>query len=129
MRRPGPTTMSAVGSASSQPSERVDRELPPAKDFLRLVDDICVEIKGHIDSSSIAGDANLDQQDDLATASVGRGFRPLTEQEKKEFVDSLDRKGRQILAELAGEPKSSSDLAFETAREEVASEARQLDLL
>ena len=34
-------------------------------------------------------------------------FRPLTEEEKKEFVNSLDTKGKQILAELAGEAAPS----------------------
>ena len=29
-------------------------------------------------------------------------FRPLTQKEKREFLDSLDAKGRKILAELAG---------------------------
>ena len=31
----------------------------------------------------------------------------LTEEEKKEFVNSLDAKGRQSLADLAGEAKDS----------------------
>ena len=36
-------------------------------------------------------------------AAPGRfEFRPLTEKEKKEFVNSLDAKGKQILAELEG---------------------------
>jgi hypothetical protein len=32
-------------------------------------------------------------------------FRPLTEEEKRQFLNSLDEKGRRILAELAGENK------------------------
>ena len=36
-------------------------------------------------------------------------FRPLTEEEKKAFVNSLDAKGRQMLAELAGKATSTSD--------------------
>jgi hypothetical protein len=32
-------------------------------------------------------------------------FRPLTKKEKKEFVNSLDARGKQILAELEGKPK------------------------
>jgi hypothetical protein len=31
-------------------------------------------------------------------------FRPLTDKEKKEFLNSLDDRGRKILAELEGEP-------------------------
>jgi len=30
------------------------------------------------------------------------GFRPLTQEEKKEFLNSLDEKGKKILAELGG---------------------------
>jgi hypothetical protein len=35
----------------------------------------------------------------------GFNFRPLTEQEKKDFVGSLDANGRQILADLESPPK------------------------
>ena len=34
-------------------------------------------------------------------------FRPLTRKEKKEFIASLDAKGRRILAELAGKADTS----------------------
>jgi hypothetical protein len=34
--------------------------------------------------------------------AAGFEFRPLTEEEKNEFIESLDDKGRQILVELAG---------------------------
>jgi len=37
-------------------------------------------------------------------------FRPLTKKEKKEFVNSLDANGRQILAELEGKPKRTPRL-------------------
>ena len=33
-------------------------------------------------------------------------FRPLTKDEKEEFLDSLDAKGRQILADFAGTAKN-----------------------
>ena len=36
-------------------------------------------------------------------------FRPLTEEEKKEFVNSLDAKAKHLLAELADEATSTSD--------------------
>jgi hypothetical protein len=35
-------------------------------------------------------------------------FRPFTEEEKKEFIESLDDKGRQILEELAWAKKLDS---------------------
>ena len=38
-------------------------------------------------------------------ASNERGFRPLTDEEKKDFVGSLDANGRQILANLESLPK------------------------
>ena len=52
------------------------------------------------------------QIDHPVAPSAGTGdseFRPLTEEEKKRFVDSLDAKGRQILAELAGQSEQSDD--------------------
>lgn len=36
-------------------------------------------------------------------------FRPLTRKEKKEFIDSLDAKGRKILAELAGKADKTDE--------------------
>ena len=39
-------------------------------------------------------------------ASDETSFRPLTEEEKKDFVSSLDAKGRQILADLDALPFS-----------------------
>ena len=43
-------------------------------------------------------------------ASDEMGFRPLTDDEKKEFVGSLDAKGHRILAEL----KSPKPVGLET---------------
>jgi len=44
--------------------------------------------------------------------SAGAGdfeFRPLTEEEKKAFLNSLDAEGWQMLANLAGETTSTSE--------------------
>ena len=38
-------------------------------------------------------------------------FRPLTEKEKKEFLNSLDGRGRKILAELECEPNELRGLS------------------
>ena len=38
-------------------------------------------------------------------------FRPLTEQEKKEFLDSLDAEGKQLLAELETKVRGSAQAA------------------
>jgi len=44
----------------------------------------------------------LDFAKNAPTMTEACDFRPLTEIEKKEFVGSLDAKGRKILAELEG---------------------------
>ena len=49
-------------------------------------------------------DLNAPLMPDLP-ASDEVGFRPLTEEEKKDFVGSLDAEGRQILADLESLPK------------------------
>ena len=47
-----------------------------------------------------------EQTDHNPSAGIGDfKFRPLTQEEKKAFVNSLDAEGRQILAELAGSEK------------------------
>ena len=52
-------------------------------------------------NTSIVPEIEVEQK---ADSSVGDfGFRPLTEEEKKAFVDSLDADGKRILRELAGE--------------------------
>ena len=42
-------------------------------------------------------------------------FRPLTEEEKRQFLNSLDEKGRRILAELAGKKRRFTSV-FGTSR-------------
>lgn len=49
-------------------------------------------------------DLNAPLMPDLP-ASDKTGFRPLNEEEKKDFRDSLDAKGRQILADLESAQK------------------------
>ena len=53
-----------------------------------------------------AKDLNAPLMPDLP-ASDETSFRPLTEEEKKDFVGSLDANGRQILADLDSLPKPS----------------------
>jgi len=45
------------------------------------------------------------QKTDSTAGADDFEFRPLTDEEKQEFVNSLDAKGKQILAELAPEAK------------------------
>jgi hypothetical protein len=45
----------------------------------------------------------------LRSVSDMDGFRPLTDEEKQQFLESLNGKGRRILAELAGQTTDSID--------------------
>ena len=66
-------------------------------DFLGIVDKVLIDIedvKGRF-SRTIAK-----QNNDTAAGVGDFEFRPLTEEEKKEFVNSLDAKGKQLLSEL-----------------------------
>ena len=66
-------------------------------DFLGIVDKVLIDIedvKGRF-SGTIAK-----QNNDTAAGVGDFKFRPLTEEEKKEFVNSLDARGKQLLSEL-----------------------------
>jgi len=54
------------------------------------------------------------------SSSVDLEFRPLTEEEKKEFVNSLDAKGKRLLAELAGRPKRSPRRKLSVVRDQTS---------
>jgi len=54
-------------------------------------------------STSPADPGTSDTKKHDSSARVKNKFRQLTEKEKEEFVNSLDAKGKQIYAELAGE--------------------------
>lgn len=72
-------------------------------DFQRLMDNMSVEdIKGQIDNMPVVPETGAKQENDSSTGAGDVEFRPLTEEEKKEFVNSLNAEGKQILAELAG---------------------------
>jgi hypothetical protein len=53
--------------------------------------------------TSIVPETGVEQQIDSSVRDFG--FRPLTEEEKKAFLDSLDADGKRILHELAGEKR------------------------
>ena len=73
--------------------------------FQRLAAKIRSEdIKAQIDIIPIAPETSTKQKNDLSAECRDFGFRPLTEIEKKEFVNSLDAKAKKILAELEGKP-------------------------
>ena len=74
------------------------------------------EVREQLDTS-IVPTTELDQKTD--TSAWDFGFQPLTEEEKKAFVDFLpDANGKRILRELAGEnskPHSKKPSAASTA--------------
>jgi len=71
-------------------------------DFQSILDTLTEEIKEQIDNSfPSTREASTTQKKESSTGADDFAFRPLTEEEKKEFLNSLDAKGKQILAELA----------------------------
>ena len=68
-------------------------------DFLGIVDKVLIDIED-VKGRSLGTIAKQKKSD--TAAGVGDfEFRPLTEEEKKEFVNSLDAQGKQLLSELA----------------------------
>jgi len=66
-------------------------------DPLRIVDTVLTEIEELKEEIDLVPEIITKQLIDSSFE-----FRPFTEEEKKKFVDSLDDRGKQILAELAG---------------------------
>jgi hypothetical protein len=65
-------------------------------------------LKEQADKTSVLAHGSVQKSTDAQPENFT--FRPLTEREKTEFLNSLDGKGRKILAELTGK-KSSPDPA------------------
>ena len=85
-------------------------------DFQRLLDKIGAEdVGGQIDNIPVVPETGAKKKNDLSTGAGDFEFRPLTQEEKQEFVNSLDAKGRQILAEFESKLKVSSD-AIDSSR-------------
>jgi hypothetical protein len=83
--------------------------LPTGDDVKGAVEKILTEIKDI--KSNISTDRQTGTKQKTGSLAGGEDFefRPLTEEEKKEFVSSLDAKSNQTLLQLAGETKNSSD--------------------
>ena len=78
-------------------------------DFQNLLKKIDTEdIKAQLDIVPVVPETSS-PQDDPSTHAEGFGFRPLTEKEKEEFIGCLDSEGKQLLAELAGDVKTSRE--------------------
>jgi len=83
--------------------------LPTSDDVKGAVENILTEIKDI--KSNISTDLQIGTKQKTDSLAEGEDveFRPLTEEEKKEFINSLDAKSIQMLAQFAGETKDSSD--------------------
>jgi hypothetical protein len=69
-------------------------------DFLGVVDKVLIDIE------DIKRRTDQHQAKDVSSAGPGDfEFRPLTEEEKEEFVNSLNEEGKRILVELAPRAK------------------------
>ena len=73
----------------------------PEDDYLKVIPQIEINpIKERLDETpGVSANSVQKKPGDRPRASA---FRPLTEDEKHEFENSLDAKGKQILAELMG---------------------------
>jgi len=84
-----------------------------ARDPLQsVVDTILTEIEEIKETVDLAPETRPKRKNH---SSPEVGFRPLTEEEKDEFLNSLDAKGQQILAELEGKRTSLIESAEEAA--------------
>ena len=92
----------ADGSPAPLAFEPASKEtpMPERDDFLGVVDKVLVEIE------DIKRQSDQRQTKDDSSAGVENfEFRPLTEEEKQEFVSSLDEERKEILAEFAPRAK------------------------
>jgi len=92
---------------------KLDRETPmtATNDFQKIVNTLTEEMNDQIDNkiTSGRGTTSTEQENESSAGAENFEFRPLTREEKDEFINSLDAKGKQILAHLAGGTKDSND--------------------
>src|SRR5215475_11672362 len=69
-------------------------------DHLRIVNSVLTEIEELKEEIDLVPEIITKQLNDSSFE-----FRPFTDEEKKQFVDSLDSRGKQILTELAGQAR------------------------
>jgi hypothetical protein len=82
----------------------------PTDDFLKVIGQFDIgESTGQRHEARIAPDDRIQKKTRDERGEFG--FRPLTEQEKNEFVNSLDDKAKKILTDLAGKKNSSKSAA------------------
>jgi hypothetical protein len=86
-----------------------DTSMKAKDDLLDLTDKIGMEeIREQFEASIVPG-TKVEQESESSERSFG--FRPLTEEEKKEFVNSFNDDTKRILDELAGKAKRSGESA------------------
>lgn len=73
--------------------------MPERDDFSGVVDKVLIEIE------DIKRQTDQRQTKNSSARVANFEFRPLTEEEKQEFLNSLDDEGKEILAELAPRAK------------------------
>jgi len=79
-------------------------------DFQKIVNTLTEEMNDQIDNNITSGrETTTEQENESSAGAENFEFRPLTREEKDEFINSLDAKGKQILADLAGGTKDSND--------------------
>jgi hypothetical protein len=102
-----------VAGSSGAPLALAPRKetLMTAKDdFLGIVDKVLIDIE---DVKGQFLGTITKQKNDTVAGVRDFEFRPLTEEEKKEFVNSLDAQGKQLLSEL-GPRRNSHALCRES---------------
>lgn len=91
-------------------AQQFSRKILPTSDDVRdVVEKVLTEIEDIKNNISADRVTVAKQKTDSIAGNQEFKFRPLTEEEKKEFVSSLDAKGKQILAQFADESKNSND--------------------
>ena len=78
-------------------------------DFERIVNSLTEGMKEQIGNNIASIRGITEQENESPAGAENFEFRPLTREEKDEFINSLDARGRQIMADLAGEAKDSND--------------------
>jgi hypothetical protein len=81
-----------------------EASMKPVDDLLDIADKMGIKDLKEVRDTSLVPETEVEQKNDSSERDFG--FRPLTEDEKNEFVNSLNDDGKRILAQLAGETKT-----------------------
>jgi hypothetical protein len=81
-----------------------EASVKPVDELLDIADQMGTKDLKEGRDTSLVPETEVEQKNDSSKRDFG--FRPLTEEEKKQFVNSLNDDGKRILAQLAGEAKA-----------------------